>query len=285
LAPEIIGDEVVETLTDPDLVNELFGSTSIAIQTNGRSLMNYLDKLRSIRQWLVLKVSLHTFNAKSRRGRVGSEEQVKETIRTARADGFRIGVNVVLTKDTADYVEDVAEWCRSIGVYLKILDLNWYPDIGRRVHGFSGDLYWKEQYLSSLRFYYNKLRSKYGQLHPVALPFGIPMFQTDQEDNGFFIRVKDSACGSHYAPECRACPFFVQRRRCQEGVYQPWITPALGIKVCRHRPDIHEDLSEVLRTEDAEQAIERVVEGMRKMLQRYYWPSYFVPLRKPGGAV
>ena len=281
LAPAIAGDIVVETLTK-EILNPTAAGARFAIQTNGRHLMEYLDRLEPIRSALTLKVSVDAVGHVERVAKSGNATEVLKAANTARSRGFDVGVNFVLTKDTATELHSVASWCREKGVYLKILDLNWYSDIGRRTEGCGSrrgilfsDLYWEQQYLSPLDFYEEGLRDQYGTLHPCRVVYGIPLLETAREANGFFIRIKDSSIGSHYSPECRVCPNFVDRRRCQEGLYEPWVTPDLRLKLCRHRPDLHEDLSEAVRLAD----MDETANVMHRMIERFYIPSNFIPLR------
>jgi len=282
LAPGIAGEVVVKTLCEvvPEVLSD---GVRFVIQTNGRHLGQYLERLRSIRAGLALKVSVDAISGVKRVAKSDGANKVLAAIRDARSMEFETGVNFVLTKDTVAQLAQIADWCQKEGVYLKILDLNWYSDIGQRTEGsgalhgiLSADLYWEEQYLSPLEFYEKNLRAKYGDLRVSRVCYGVPMFETDRDSSGFFIRIKDSAVGSHYSYECRVCPYFIDKRRCQEGVYEPWITPGLCLKLCRHRRDLHEDLADAVRDGRVEQAATM----MQQMLQKFYYSSNFVPLRR-----
>jgi len=280
LLPDATGEMVVSTLRE-FARNGRNGPATFAVQTNGRHLGVYLDKLEPIRSKITLKVSIDTVQSVARVAKATVVGQVTESVKEARRRGFGIGLNFVLTRDTSEQLQHVARWARDIGVYVKVLDLNWYEDLGLRHTGMGAlpgdswaDIYWKEQYLPPLKFYETELAEEFGGLREVRLHYGVPMFDTVHEPNGFFIRIKDSGLGSHYAPQCRTCPFFVDKRRCQEGVYQPWITPGLRLKICRHRSDLHEDLSDVLRDGDAEALAGRII----GTIKRFYSSSKFVTL-------
>ncbi len=280
LSPTIAGDGVVRTLHEVRREAAGFGA-KFAIQTNGEHLKEYLGRLEDIRDCLVLKVSVDAVDDTDGVAKSMIASRVLESIRSARSLGFMVGVDFVLTKDTSSQLAKVARWCSREGPYLKILDLNWYADIGKRSEGRgatdkgpSGDLFWEEQYMPTLAFYLENLRDTYGDVRIGPTRYGVPMLETARQDNGFFIRIRDSSLGSHYAADCRVCPYFVDRRRCQEGIYQPWITPSLRLKVCRHRPDVQRDLGALV----SDGKLEETAAAMQEMLQRFYAGCKYVPL-------
>ena len=280
LLPDQSGNSVVKAINDFLSVIDHRGVT-VAIQTNGTSLSQFLDKLERYKSQILLKISVDALQAVPELARTTMRKAVVSSIELARKRGFKIGVNLILTDSTAQYAKEVIEWAHSIGVYIKILDLNWYTDIGGRCIGIGAtaglpisDMFWSKKYVSPLEFYVRNLEERFGPIKPQPTAYGVPVFETEQFGNNFFIRLKDSGIGSHYATDCRFCPFFVDPRRCQEGIYQPWITPGLLMKLCRHRPDINVDLSEEVRRRNTE----GVADLMLKMIRRYYEPSNLVLL-------
>lgn len=246
---------------------------TFAIQTNGQYLHRYLDELQTIAPSPILKISIDALQTDDQVAKSMIASNVLQTVEDARKKGFNVGINFTLTRANAKFLFEVAKWAQSIGVYLKLLDLNWYEDLGRRHKGLGaqpntpqGDLYWDKYYLSPIEYYQNELQPSFGPLVEVSNAYGIPMPQTRTDANGFFIRIKDSCLGSHYASACRRCPYFVDKRRCQEGVYQPWITPALRMKLCRHRDDVYADLADLIH----KGSVQDTAEIMRGIVDRFY---------------
>lgn len=253
---------------------------SFAIQTNGQYLHRYLGELQTIAPSTILKISIDALQTDDQVAKSMIASDVLQTVENARKRGFDVGINFTLTRANAKFLFEVAKRAQSIGVYLKILDLNWYEDLGRRHKGLGaqqntpqGDLYWDKYYLSPIEYYRNELQPSFGPLVEVSSAYGIPMPQTRTDAKGFFIRIKDSCLGSHYASDCRRCPFFVDKRRCQEGVYQPWITPALRMKLCRHREDVYADLADSIHNGNDQET----ADIMRCMVDQFYAAAALAP--------
>jgi molybdenum cofactor biosynthesis enzyme MoaA len=203
------------------------------ISTNGLLLndevINSILKLKL--PHIRLKVSLDTLQEDifyQLTGRKGLK-LVLHGIDRARKAGLKVGVNMVITKENVQKTFDIANYCLERGIYLKILDMNWYEDMPPR--------YWDNQYIDP-RSIIPILKKDFGIFKVVnALGgYGIPMLQTDTKHNDSFIRIKSSYLGTTYAKTCLQCEYFLSSR-CQEGIYQLCLTVDGRLKVCRHRPE------------------------------------------------
>lgn len=267
-----IGEDVISTLEYFHNSTD-YKDLSIIIQTNGLLLNNYVKKLKLIDN-LSLKVSWHM--------NYSLESNFTKTIENASDNGIQIGLNIIITKQNINEINDIINWAHKYVRYVKLLDLNWYPDIGKRNINESfrnkyGDIYWIDNYYSPIKLYKEKLQKYYGTLsYKNSNIYGIPMLETKPDSNQFFIRIKDSSIGSYYSNQCRSCIFFLDKRRCQEGLYQIWITPNMQIKLCRHRKDLYVDISDIVKSKIANE----LQKSMVGILDKYYVKSKFIGLSK-----
>ena len=266
------GQEVIAALRSL-LTGDYYMDASVALQTNGQHLASFLPDIRDLPR-ISLKISWHaTYKTNG---------TVAEAVEAACEAGLPVALNYVIMRQTVNSLQDVIRWASGRVSYLKLLDLSWYEDIGLRghvselrSHGLKGDLYWRAQYLSPREVYEDTCENACGPLTYVRTSrYGIPMLETSRDKSGFFIRIKDSAMGSCYAPDCHSCQFFVDKRRCQEGVYQLWITPAMRLKICRHRNDLFSDISDAVDSRDDEV----IQSAITAMVGKFYTSSRFVGL-------
>ncbi len=178
--------------------------------------------------------------------KIRCSEYILNNIKKALDKGYQVGINFILSKDTKPFLKStvIYFWYLYQGykkdqLYFKILDLNWYRNLGKRKGNSKiGEAYWSNQYISPIRTFYElNLSNIFGDLTKIVnMQSGIPMVEANKE--GFTIKIKDSALGTHYLnPQCLKCIYFVTNR-CQEGVYQPWVTPEGNFKICYHNPQI-----------------------------------------------
>ena len=162
-------------------------------------------------------------------------------------NGFSVGINYILTKSNSSHLLILAHVLFDLinakkeayngKLYLKILDLNWHLTSISRKKSLSFTSYWQDNYLSPYVFYKKHLQEFFGPpKHTAILSTGISVLEMYKE--GFKIRIKDSAIGTHFLqPTCSECVYFLSRR-CQEGLYQPWVVPSFShdnkysIKLC-----------------------------------------------------
>lgn len=270
----LTGGEPLLTSAPADLLIEfagLYPDRQWVLQTNGFHLRRYLPQLSAIKN-LILKVSLDVFDRIAFRRLCGVDalNEVVAAIRQAREFGIQVGINVVLTRDSLPHVRNIIGFAREMGCYVKFMDLNWYADVGARaMSSLVNDAYWNEQYVSPLSvllpaFYAAGIRSlRFTHNHT----YGIPVMES-LPDGEFFIRIKDSAVGTTYAPVCLNCRHFASRK-CQEGIYELTLTPDFRLKICRHRPDL-EDCVDLTTHSESD-----IADTLLKVFRDIYEPSEF----------
>ncbi len=242
--------------------------SSIIINTNAidtRRCFTFeqlLSELKDYKNRVVFKISLDGLKSKivtedkenpnyleflKRYPKIDHSENIIKNIEKALDQEYKIGLNFVLTKSNQKFLKTTLLYFHDMyknqnkkypSLYFKILDLNWYHDIGNRHNEPSSYQFWKNQYKSPLEYYYEEnLQNIFGvPKDTLNLNFGIPMVEVN---NSFRIKIKDSSLGTHYHKKnhCSSCLFYI-KNLCQEGIYQPWITPEGTLKMCYHRPDI-----------------------------------------------
>ncbi len=249
--------------------NKKDSTLSISINTNAYDVgthftfENLLSELELFKDRIDFKVSLdglrNRFSEKinldeedkiflKKYPKIDHSDKILENVRKALAKQYRIGLNFVLTQSNRTFLKETLECSYGLykdhkdkdpkNLYFKILDLNWYHDIGNRHKEPDSYYFWRKEYVSPLQYYDDeRLKDIFGiPKHILNINFGVPMVEVDKE--GFKIRIKDSSLGTHYCKKyCISCLFYI-KNLCQEGVYQPWITPEGNLKMCYHRPDI-----------------------------------------------
>ncbi|MHA1344314.1 MAG: radical SAM protein [Promethearchaeota archaeon] len=205
--------------------------------------------------------------------KISKSDVIIKNILEALEKGYKIGVNFVLTKDTLPYLKNTVLYIYFLSknshnkLYFKILDLNWYRTLGKRIQkeGAVGEAYWLNQYLSPYQIYYQEELNKiFGNLETIInVNSGIQMIETNKI--GLKIRIKDSSLGTHYIkPYCYDCIYFITNR-CQEGVYQLWVTPNNRLKICYHNPSILNkinDIKNMLFTSLNKEEVEKIFESL-----------------------
>ncbi len=174
--------------------------------------------------------------------KIDHSESIVKNIEMALKNDYEIGLNFVITDSNKRYLRTTLFYSYYLfnkyqNLYFKILDLNWYHDIGNRHDEPNSYQFWNDEYISPLKYYYEEdLQNIFGiPQNTLNLNSGIPMIEVDKV---FPIKIKDSSLGTHYHKgSCFSC-FFYTKNLCQEGIYQPWITPEGTLKMCYHRPDI-----------------------------------------------
>lgn len=282
----LTGGEPLITKAPVDfLVNhsEKYLSLEWVLQTNGVYLNQYLDDLSRIRK-LTLKISLDVFSQSAYRDMCGQDffHDVLHAIREARNKDISVGINMVLTKDSLPFVPRIITFAREVDCYLKILDLNWYIDVGTRSAGMPvSDEYWIKQYVDPEKSLLPELSvqgiDNFTLKHQRG--FGIPVLDSSHEGE-FFVRVKDSKRGTTYAKPCMLCSHFITRK-CQEGVYELTLTPDFRIKICRHRPDIEYNVDPSLHENwDIEKTFRKVLSDFYNSVKHFNIPKVINDARK-----
>jgi sulfatase maturation enzyme AslB (radical SAM superfamily) len=103
------------------------------LATNGYDLNDVLDLYSDLSTNFTLKVSLDSIDFEKARKIANRKNinvnRVKESISEAVRRGISVGINSVITKSNADEIQDLIRFSLEEKVYLKLLDLDWYPDL------------------------------------------------------------------------------------------------------------------------------------------------------------
>ena len=205
----------------------------VSINTNGVELKNNVDFLLA-KNVAYVKVSLDTLNPSKYIKICGADYLHKtiEGIKTAIAKGLKTRINMVVIKDNYNEVTAMIKFCQSVGADLKLLDLNYYEDVGKK--------YWLDNYQPLTEL--TKELSAKSSIRPVVFSkggYGIPM--TLLRLKNINVLIKDSKKGAMYGYGCKNCSFLPAKRKkfyCQEGIYNLTLTVDGKLKICKHRPDI-----------------------------------------------
>lgn len=184
-------------------------NTQINIDTNGILLKNHLLWLINIKN-VAIRFSIDGLQNTIEKF---FSQDIYETILLVKESNIPARINMVVTKDSQQYVTDIIKIGKELSLDIKLLDLYYHP------HHEKGLAYWREQFIP---------------LHPIALElekeadrvidfngnsdFGIPM--KAYVFGNTKVIVKDAAKGTHLHPTCTQCPLYP----CLEGFYSLAIT-------------------------------------------------------------
>jgi len=218
-----------------------FKGIHLKLYTNGTLLKN---KISILKEFDLIKLSLDSINRKKYQEITGKDklEDILKGIQFAKKNKVKMRINTVLTQKNYDEIFNIIDFCRNNELDLKILDLNCFDK--------PGYLAWKDLYRTPSRianFLEKKALSK--RTIYTTGKYGIPMGEFCYE--GISIRIKDTKHNSVYSPLCQNCRYFL----CQEGLYHLTLTSDGKLKMCRHRPDIHMDLSQKTDSEIKESSL------------------------------
>lgn len=208
-----------------------FKTSRLKLYTNGVLIR---DNIPVLKHFDVIKLGLDTVDRKKFKLITGRDDlgKVIEGIDIAVAKKIKIRINTVLTRLNHDEIAGLIKFCCDRKIDLKVLDLNCFDKPGYRI--------WKRFYQSPeglVRFLEDSGSDK--KTIYTTGNYGIPMLEFKYKK--ISIRVKDSRKSSTYPLICKDCKYFL----CQEGLYHLTLTSDARIKMCKHRPDISFDLSEV----------------------------------------
>jgi molybdenum cofactor biosynthesis enzyme MoaA len=246
-----------------DIVNfshHLFPETRII--TNGWSLSKIASQLKQV-GLNIIEVSLDAAESESyarmTQTSVAMHTQVLAGIEEALKQEFPIQLNMVVTHKNFDQIEPMLRLAESFGnVTLKMLELVYYE--------YPGYQFWKENFVSMnevipiVQLY----SEDSGWVYPPG-KVGSPMPGFALKNNAQVqILVKDGVVGTTYGSVCNNCPVFP----CQDGLYGLTLTVDGYLKMCKHRPDLHEALFEVQEGKRVFSP-EKTHESVQKIRARY----------------
>lgn len=209
------------------------------LATNGYQLVDVIDLFSDLSANFTMKISLDSLEPEkiikiSRRNI--DINKIIESITMCVNKGIRVGINTVVTTQNKDEIENILNFCKSEGVYLKLLDLDWYQDLPRGL--------WRENY-QNMDIYYDRLNPYFIKETSTHGGYGILM-KYYEISNETFVKIKDTKRGATYGNKCKECQFYP----CQEGAYQLSITADLRLKVCRLRPDLGTPILQEVKNRD-----------------------------------
>ena len=238
---------------------------NVRLNTNGSKLLVAIPKLSDI-PLSALKVSLDTIDEKLFRQITKSSKHsvVLDGIIGAVKEGLPVEVNAVLTKETADRMMDLVDWCQARNVPLKILDVveyssqpNGYIDINK-FRGCELD---------------NQLTKRFGPPSRVQLS-GERGIYMKRYGTYPYVLFKDCSEGTTYTNFCAECPHFP----CEEGIHHLSLSTDGHLRPCRIRNDIFWDIRPMIVAQD-----DRALKDLVRMLLEQYYSGEFSALRKRRG--
>lgn len=198
-------------------IKEIRGIDEVSIVTNGSLLNNEIINELCFIGVRNITVSLDTIN-KEKFAKITKCECLNTVLRnivSLKNKDINVRVNMVVSRDNIDDVEDVWNFCINNKIDLKLLDLN-----------DNGSLNWNYNYLSL----YDVLKKMHVTCDEKELyikgRLGTPMKICRKNVSRLII--KDSSDGTTYVPLCKKCKNFP----CQTGITSPILTHDGRIKLC-----------------------------------------------------
>lgn len=196
----------------------------VLVNTNGMLVEDKIESLMRTASNIHFAVSLDTLDADkfdkiSRTS--GNFEKVMRGIEILKDLGYLMRINMVVGSFNLNEVEDMIEFCRTIGCDLKLQEVASVPYPHSEWNDIHADLSCLENVL--------KPKAKQVMVHDYARSFGIPVKVFDM--NGVFVTLKSMGVGSRYDTEgiCKDCPHLL----CHEGLYDIYILADGSIATCR----------------------------------------------------
>ena len=204
----------------------------LKLYTNGTLISK--KSISMLKNFDLIKISLDTLDRSIYREITGQDklQDVLRGVSLLRKNRIPLRINTVLTKRNYKEIPELTSYCYNNKASLKILDLNCFGNLGY--------VKWKSLYVSpkSIINFFSKSGFKHRTIYTQG-HYGIAMPEFYQD--GFSVRIKDTAESSVYSADCLGCKYFL----CQEGIYHLTITYNGKMKICRHRSDISIDLKKI----------------------------------------
>lgn len=193
----------------------------IRLNTNGYNIKSVMDVIQTYKSRIDVLISVDSISGYlngnyfpkhlSKEIEILAKELVGRAIRTR--------FNIVVTKSNYNEIPSLIDKALSLGVNIKLLDLNIrdeYLGSSKLLKGEEAIKYGKSLYqpLDPIKEYLEGISTNYKDIFNISNSNGISM-------TGYFvgnqsIQVKDSANGAMYAKICKQCPHF---ESCQDGVF------------------------------------------------------------------
>lgn len=216
-----------------ELLNQQ-GITSIILNTNGFNLARHAERLHQFKL-LKLKVSLDSLDPEHFSNITGTPflKNVLKGIEAAVHASLPLELNMVVYKHTVDDLDDMIEYCASVNVSLKLLDL-WLYDNCPGASKFGSDV-WSKMRVEQ-RELVPALSARFGTPEKFKLSNGrgIPMLQFRITESAT-LTLTDSSEGTTFGRVCKNCPLFP----CQLGLFYLSLSSTGFLSPCRLRPDLN----------------------------------------------
>lgn len=179
----------------------------VRINTNGCNIEKYIDHLSSQTEVIFSVDGLkNVFSPKK------LTDELLKKIQYLQSKNIPIRLNCVVTKQNADEIPELIQFCSEEGLDLKLLDLSPRAEYQGKIE----NDFWNNNYfeLNKLRIHFPKVSSDF-RTNMIKKGTGIPMSGYSLE-NGHWLQIKDSSKGAYYASVCNNCQY---KDNCIEGVF------------------------------------------------------------------
>lgn len=194
-----LGDLLDFLLQNPDV--------RVRINTNGYNIENYIEHLNSQTE-VIFSVDGFKNGFSPKR----LTEELLKKIQYLQSKNISIRLNCVVTKQNADEIPELIQFCSEQGMNLKLLDLS--PRVeyqGKVQDNFLDNNYFE---LNKLCIPFPKVSSDF-RTNMIKKGTGIPMSGYNL-GNGHWLQIKDSSKEPYYASVCNGCQY---KDNCIEGVF------------------------------------------------------------------